>query len=133
MTPVTDADEGIPVHLLDMSSEPDPPRPPDAVATTAQLIPQTEHVETVSATGRQCFVDGADVDEVLALFAVNRLGIIAAIRAARLTFDLSLVDARHLVESSQPYNSKYAAAVDWHQEVLQRLKPALEALRELDR
>lgn len=70
---------------------------------------------------------------MVAFFAVNGLGIIAAIRAAMLTFDLSLVDARELVESAQPYNSKYEAAVGWHQEVLQRLKPALDALRELDR
>jgi hypothetical protein len=48
-------------------------------------------------------------------------------------FDLSLVDARELVEIAQPYNSKYAAEADWHQEVLQRLKPALDALRELGR
>jgi hypothetical protein len=96
-------------------------------------VTQTEHVDDVSAAGRQRFIDGADVDEVLAYFAVSGLGIIAAIRAATLAFDLSLVDARELVESAQPYNSRYAAAMDWHQEVLQRLMPALCALRESDR
>jgi len=95
-------------------------------------VTQTEHIDAVSAVGRQRFVDGADVDEVLALFAVTGLGVIAAIRAAVLAFDLSLVDARELVESAQPYNSK-DVAVDWHQEVLQRLKPALDASRELAR
>jgi ribosomal protein L7/L12 len=95
-------------------------------------VTQTEHIDAVSAAGRQRFVDGADVDEVLASFAVDGLGIIAAIRAAMLAFDLSLVDARDLVESAQPYRST-SLAVDWHQEVLQRLKPALEALRRLDR
>lgn len=38
MTAVTEADERMPVQSLDMSSEPDPPRSPDAGASTAQLI-----------------------------------------------------------------------------------------------
>jgi hypothetical protein len=94
---------------------------------------KAEHIDAVSTAGRHRFADGADVDEVLAFFAVSGLGIIAAIRAAMLTFDLNLVDARELVESAQPYNSECAAASTWHREVLQRLKPALDASLELDR
>ncbi|GIF45396.1 hypothetical protein [Actinoplanes xinjiangensis] len=92
---------------------------------------QSEHVDAVSAAGRQRFADGADVNDVLAFFAANGLGIVAVVRASMLAFDLSLVDARELVESAQPYSSEYAAEPDWHREVLQRLKPALDASREL--
>jgi ribosomal protein L7/L12 len=88
------------------------------------LVTHEEHVDAISTAGRQCFADGAEVDEVLVFFADSGLGIIAAIRAAMVAFGLGLVDARELVESAEPYNSSYAT-VDWHQEVLQRLKPAL--------
>lgn len=35
---IADVDERIPVHSLDMSSEPAPPRPPDSSALNGQLI-----------------------------------------------------------------------------------------------
>ncbi|WIM93201.1 hypothetical protein ACTOB_005173 [Actinoplanes oblitus] len=91
---------------------------------------QTEVIDAVAALGRRRLADGADVDEVLAFFQAEGLGIIAAIRATHLALDLTLVDARDLVESAQPYNSKYPAAANWHQEVLQRLQHAVSALRE---
>jgi ribosomal protein L7/L12 len=96
-------------------------------------VTQLEHVDAVSAAGRQLFADGSDVDQVLVFFAANVLGIIAAIRAAMTTFGIGLVDARELVESAQLYNGKNPPAVTWHQDVLQRLKPVLDALRNLDR
>ncbi|WP_127553063.1 hypothetical protein [Actinoplanes sp. OR16] len=92
-----------------------------------------EHADAVSAAGRQRFVDGSDVDDVLDLFAVNGLCIIAAVRAARLVFGLSLKDARDLVETSQAYHSDDPVVVDVHRTVLQRLKPALECAKAVKR
>jgi hypothetical protein len=93
------------------------------------LVTPVERIDAVALLGHRRLVDGADVDEVLAFFDTEGLGIVAAVRAAMLAFELTLVDARELVESAQPYNSNYATAVDWHRRVLRRLQPRINALR----
>jgi hypothetical protein len=86
-------------------------------------------VHAIAVAGRKRLADGDEIDEVLAYFKAEGLGILPAIRATMIAFELRLVEARELVESSPAFNSRPGTAVHWHQEVLQRLKPTVDALR----
>jgi hypothetical protein len=94
---------------------------------SSESIARNPEIREQARRLREHLAAGRSIEEALAALRAADAGIIVAIGAAMLALDISLRDARELVETSPAFNDQAHLHADLRRELLERLAPQIES------